>query len=48
MELSEWLRKIGLEQYAQVLIDNDVDLEVLQHLSDNDLKELGFSLGHLS
>jgi class 3 adenylate cyclase/predicted ATPase len=45
-ELSEWLSKLGLEKYTQVLIDNDVDLEVLQHLSDDDLKELGFSLGH--
>lgn len=45
-KLSAWLQKIGLEKYTQVLMDNDVDLEVLQHLSDDDFKELGFSLGH--
>lgn len=45
-ELTTWLEGIGLGQYAQVLIDNDVDLDTLPHLSDVDLKELGFSLGH--
>ena len=45
-DLEKFLRKLGLEQYAEVLAENDVDLEVLPHVSDDDLKELGFSIGH--
>jgi class 3 adenylate cyclase len=44
--LERFLRKLGLEQYVKVLAENDVDLEVLPHVSDEDLKELGFSIGH--
>ena len=45
-DLKSWLEKIELGQYAQVLIENDIDLQVLPHLSDSDFKELGLSLGH--
>ncbi|MDH3668195.1 MAG: AAA family ATPase [Paracoccaceae bacterium] len=45
-ELAAWLDGIGLGQYAKVLIENDVDLETLPHLSDADLLGLGLSLGH--
>ena len=45
-DLRAWLEKLGLGQYAQVLAENDIDLDVLHHLSDEDLKELGLSLGH--
>ncbi len=45
-DLQAWLEKLGLGQHAQVLAQNDIDLDVLPHLSDNDLKELGLSLGH--
>jgi len=45
-DLSDWLQEIGLEQYARVFAENDIDLEVLPELSDQDLKELGLSLGH--
>ena len=41
-----WLQKLGLEQYAQLFADNDVDLEVLRILSDDDLQQLGVSFGH--
>jgi len=46
VEIAAWLERHGLGQYAEVLAANDVDLDVLPHLSDDDLKELGFSLGH--
>ena len=36
----------GLEQYAKLFSDNDIDIAVLPHLSDQDLKDLGVSLGH--
>jgi len=45
-DLKAWLEKIELGRYARVLADNDIDLDVLHHLSDEDLKELGLSLGH--
>ena len=43
---ADWLRGIGLGRYAAIMAENDVDLDVLHHLSDDDLRELGLSLGH--
>ena len=45
-QIAEWLEKLGLGQYAKVLAANDIDVSVLPHLSDQDLKDLGISLGH--
>ena len=44
--ISEWLQKIGLERYAAVFAESDVDLNALRLLSDADLVSLGLSLGH--
>ena len=44
--IAEWLGKIGLERYAQVFTDNDIDVSVLPHLTDADLEKIGVSLGH--
>src|SRR5215831_11389873 len=44
--LSIWLQTLGLERYASVFIENDIDLEALALLTDAELKELGVSLGH--
>jgi class 3 adenylate cyclase len=44
-DLGKLLRRLGLERYQQLLTDNDIDAEILPHLSDADLKELGLSLG---
>jgi len=41
-----WLESIGLRQYADIFATNDIDLYVLRDLSDEDLKDLGLSLGH--
>src|SRR5262249_17115758 len=41
-----WLRSLGLDRYAQVFADNDVDFDALRLLSEKDLQELGVSLGH--
>jgi SAM domain (Sterile alpha motif) len=35
-----------MSEYAECFAENDVDLTVLPHLTDHDLKELGVSLGH--
>jgi SAM domain (Sterile alpha motif) len=45
-QIADWLTQLGMSEYAQRFADNDVDLSVLPHLTDQDLKELGVSLGH--
>jgi class 3 adenylate cyclase len=45
-DLSLWLAKIGLGHHAETFAANDIDLDVLPELNDEDLKELGLSLGH--
>ncbi len=44
-DIAQWLNGLGLGQYAQAFAENDVRLDVLQDLSDADLRELGVSLG---
>jgi class 3 adenylate cyclase len=47
MDVAEWLRGLGLEQYAPTFRDNDIDGEVLRRLTGEDLRELGVtSIGH--
>src|ERR1700676_4853199 len=45
-KLQEWLKELGLEQYAGALADNDIDFEILSDLTESDLEKLGLSLGH--
>jgi class 3 adenylate cyclase len=45
-QIAEWLETVGLSEYARRFADNDIDPSVLRHLTDQDLKELGLSLGH--
>jgi class 3 adenylate cyclase len=44
--IADWLEKLGMSEYAQRFAENDIDIAVLRHLTDQDLKELGVSLGH--
>src|SRR5450755_2579699 len=47
MDVAAWLRGLGLEQYAQLFRDNDIDGEILCGMTEEDLKELGISsFGH--
>ena len=47
MDIGEWLRLLGLQSYEQAFRDNEVDLEVLPHLTVDDLKEIGVhAVGH--
>ena len=47
MDLSTWLRDLGLESYAQAFQANDIDAEVLSRLTADDLIALGISsIGH--
>ena len=45
-EISDWLEKLGMSEYAQRFAENDIDTSVLPHLTEGNLKELGISLGH--
>ncbi|MBR0883000.1 class 3 adenylate cyclase [Bradyrhizobium japonicum] len=44
--IAEWLTSVGMPEYATRFAENDIDVSVLGHLTDRDLKELGVSLGH--
>ncbi len=45
-QFRQWLEDIGLGQYVGVFKANDVDFRALAYLNDDDLIELGISLGH--
>ena len=44
--IADWLEKLGMSEYAQRFAENDIDIAVLPDLTDQDLKDLGLSLGH--
>ncbi len=44
-DISEWLENLGLGKYVEVFDENEIDLNVLPHLSEGDLKELGLPMG---
>jgi class 3 adenylate cyclase/predicted ATPase len=47
MDVAEWLRKLGLEQYEPAFRANEIDARVLPSLMAEDLKDLGVNLvGH--
>jgi class 3 adenylate cyclase/tetratricopeptide (TPR) repeat protein len=46
VSIENWLGELGLEQYADVFVENDVEVRALPHLTETDLRELGVSLGH--
>ncbi|WP_280156530.1 AAA family ATPase [Piscinibacter sp. XHJ-5] len=47
MNVSDWLRELGLERYVDAFIDNDVDETTLPRLTEADLAEIGVtSVGH--
>src|SRR5262249_50552161 len=45
-QIGDWLQKLGLGQYAKLFAENEIDVSVLRHLTDQDLKEIGIPLGH--
>ena len=44
-DIAQWLKKIGLGQYAPAFAENGIDFDILPRLSDENLKDLGFNLG---
>jgi class 3 adenylate cyclase/tetratricopeptide (TPR) repeat protein len=45
-EIANWLEKLGMSEYAQLFAENKIDVSVLRHLTDQDLKDIGVPLGH--
>src|SRR5262252_8538018 len=47
IQIADWLKGLGLTQYAECFAENDIDVSVLQDLTDQDLEKIGIrSLGH--
>jgi hypothetical protein len=44
--IADWLEKLGLGQHAQSFAETEIDVSVLRHLTDQDLKDIGVPLGH--
>ena len=45
-QIADWLKKLGLPEYAERFAENGIDISVLPHLTDQDLKDMGVLLGH--
>src|SRR5262245_48329600 len=46
-QIADWLEKLGLSEYAQRFVENDIDFTLLPDLTDQDLEKIGIaSLGH--
>jgi class 3 adenylate cyclase len=43
--IADWLEKLGVGQYAPRFAENEIDVSVLRHLTDQDLKDIGVPLG---
>ena len=45
-QIADWLKKLGLPEYGERFAENGIDVSVLPHLTDQDLKDMGVLLGH--
>jgi hypothetical protein len=45
-DLAQWLKELGMSEYAQCFAENKIDVSVLRYLTDQDLKDMGVPLGH--
>jgi hypothetical protein len=45
-QIADWLKRLDLSEYAERFAVNGIDISVLPHLTDQDLKEMGVLLGH--
>ena len=44
-EIADWLKKLGMSEYAERFAENRIDFSVLPDLTDQDLEKLGVVLG---
>ena len=45
-QVADWLQKLDLGEYAERFAENKIDISVLPHITDQDLKDIGIPLGH--
>jgi class 3 adenylate cyclase len=45
-QVTDWLEKLGMSEYAQRFAENGINFAALRHLTDPDLKDIGVLLGH--
>ena len=45
-QIGDWLKQLGMSEYVQCFAENKIDVSVLRHLTDQDLKDIGVPLGH--
>src|SRR5262252_2189272 len=44
-QMADWLKKLGMSEYAELFAENDIEIDILPELTDPDLERLGVSLG---
>ncbi len=44
-QIADWLKTLGMSEYAKQFAENRIDFSVLGDLTDQDLKDLGVVLG---
>jgi class 3 adenylate cyclase len=46
-QIADWLQELGMPEYAERFVENDIDFTILGDLTDQDLEKIGIaSLGH--
>ena len=45
-QIAEWLKDLGMPEYAERFAENKIDISVLPDLTEQHLKDLGVALGH--
>jgi class 3 adenylate cyclase len=45
-QIADWLKTLGMSEYAERFAENAIDFSVLPDLTDQDLEKLGALLGH--
>ena len=45
-QIADWLNQLGMSEYAQRFAENDIEIDLLNELTDQDFERLGVSLGH--
>ena len=46
MDVGTWLASLGLDQYAALFREHEIEADVLAELTDQHLSDLGVPLGH--
>jgi hypothetical protein len=45
-QIADWLKQLGMSEYAERFAENGIDISVLRDLTDQDLNDIGVLLGH--